>query len=289
MKLKLSTEDLRALTDSEEVYLTEWRLKYHYPKRLTIGQLIHFITDHGDSVQIQRNVSDGPNSPVDALWTSVISMLGQSVQNQPVAVTRDLQAKWDEWESWFETVDKDFTQVLIRRQMWRVMLRVYQDAPEESPLRKYGGPYMTWLAGMYGQAQSIAVRRHADTRKDVVSLKRILKDMQVDHDIVAKHSSYPATSVELQCEIDQLDELAEAVIHYTNKQVAHLDPNELDKFPTFGDLDKSLDQLCTLLQRCTLIIGAADLSPEIVDASGWTEILYHPWIGVQRDQFEREL
>ncbi len=278
MKQALSKVDLETLSIPENKYLTERREKYCYPKRLNIGHLIHFLIDHGDPVQLQLNSLDGPDSPADVLLTSVTAKLRQLVQSHPVPMSSDSLSKWDEWVTWLETIEADFTQVLLRRQMWRVMLQVFEEAPEESPLRLYGRPYMDWLAGMYAPIQSIAVRRHADTRKDVVSLKRILRDMQVNHNVLETHSSCPATNEELQSEIDRLDELAETVIHYTNKQVAHLDPKGLERIPTFGDLDKSLDQLFEILRQSALMIKGSSLEMEIVEATAWEEILHHPWI-----------
>lgn len=297
MKQRLSPAQLGELTSPQREYLAAWREKYRYPERLTVGQLMHFIGDHNDPIQIQRTVSDGcfevrgvyeqdewfgredgQRSPIDPLWTNVVATLERLTKDQPLKATRDTEAKWNEWKKWLKTADDDFTQIMIRRQMWVRFNKIIDNTPEDSPLRRYGGPFLTWVAGMYVATQSSGVRRHGDTREDVVTLRRILEDMRINYDVVTEFSEAHVSVEKIEAEIDRLIEVSGSVTYYTNKRIAHLDPNELDRVPTFGDLHSSIDQLGSLLQKCHLILHNADLSLDIVEATAWPEIFRHPWI-----------
>lgn len=279
MRQRVNATELSSLPSAEREYLGAWGAQYRYPGlRLTIGQLIHFLVDHGEPIPVLSHLSGGGDSLIDALWSSVAQKLAQLAQTQPVPLVRDQAAIWQQWQDWFAAAEEDFNQMLIRRQIWRSVVGIYRSAAVESPLRQYGGPYMTWLAGMYGQSQSSGVRRHADTREDVATLKRVLEDMLINHDAVTANSEFPATTEQLKQEIDELDQLAEPVIQYTNKQIAHLDPGALKYNPTFGDLNRALDHLFKLMHRCKLVLTGGDLVEEMSDATGWIEIMYHPWI-----------
>jgi hypothetical protein len=183
------------------------------------------------------------------------------------------------WLEWLDVIDHEVTSLYFHRDLWQQMAKALDSNPQVPRTHALS---MVHLA--YGASQAAAVRRLVDDRNDVVSLTRLLRDIEANARSVTLEwwlSLYPDPSVaawagardwnkefgasplDRNVPRDDLNSLlvdTGGVKIYVDKYVAH----RADKQPppiTFTELNAAIDAIGRAFQRYYLLLKAAGRSP----------------------------
>lgn len=84
----------------------------------------------------------------------------------------------EKWQGWLdESIRPEVIRMFHRRHVYRTVAEVIERHGELPP-----SAYFEFVRDTYGETQSLAVRRQADTRPDVISLARLLQEIGEDAD-----------------------------------------------------------------------------------------------------------
>lgn len=202
------------------------------------------------------------------------------------------------WEQWLGTIRDDVYGIMHARHIFKEV----QGIVTKNPALQKPNIFYEWMARSYAVTCAMGVRRQADVDQKAVSLMKLLRDMRkhatiltrerhvalypsVMKEIAGKHFDHIARGAKnhvdptlLQENITALQEAAKDLLPYATKTLAHLDANPPDKIPTYADLDKALDVVGTLFNRCKLILlaeGGDEVAPMILEP--WKKIFDVPW------------
>jgi hypothetical protein len=178
---------------------------------------------------------------------------------------------------------RDLASLRANQQRWRD----YTAMVEANPLIQTPASFHGWLGDLYSTTQAVGIRRRADHDGRSVSLARLLFRM-AEHpkvlsrdrfvrerlaewreeadgwfdDVVGRGDSLdPAVP---RRELQTLKQKVDPIRRYVNKRLAHLDQHRFQAFPTFADLDATLDHLYGLLRRYHLILLGPALSDDVI-------------------------
>jgi hypothetical protein len=211
-------------------------------------------------------------------------------------------ALFDKWVDWFERINNDITYLHRDRQVWRELMEMLsnnQEIPESWWIRE-------WLTQISVKGLALGIRRQADTRNDVVSLVRLLREIQSNPNVISRdrfmaicnssgedaylqfrldknYDEWSAGGSEIdpglvQKRLDTLHSAAEKVTIYVNKRLAHDDEGDPNVGFTFGELDVALDSIGNLLTDLYLLLKCAGLaSPNPTIVNPWRRAFVVPW------------
>jgi hypothetical protein len=215
-------------------------------------------------------------------------------------------SKVDKWRAWLSEHGKVRDEVLnlhLRRYVWQEIMRM---------LREYGDrlPDSYWWRFMvdnYIACQAIAVRRQADTDSRVITLGRLLTEINKDaeritrpvlaaiwkpddpldeRDLDAKFSEFSGgcrhfDSAIAQADLEALRDGAAKVSSYADRHLAHLDatPLPVEQLPSVDDLHAAIGVIGDLFRRYQLLLTAADM-PSLVPIlqPDWMAPFRQSWI-----------
>lgn len=216
----------------------------------------------------------------------------------------DLHADVERWRTWIEgPIRADIIGMHHRRFVWR---RVAQIADANEELRDRPSTFWDFLGQNYAATQAIAIRRQADTRRDVFSLAVVIKQMRDNAQALTRDSyvSLFDQSDELMVERghkgfnqlagggDHLDpeipradlaalkDAAKRVRLYANEHIAHAAANPTHPaMPTYSDLHEAIDALGNICRKYTVALTAgwwATWEPVMQD--DWEAIFRVAWL-----------
>ncbi len=223
----------------------------------------------------------------------------------------DLQI--DEWIEWLHIIEKDIYELLMLRYVYLEVKNIV----DANPKIQTDGYFYQWLGITYSKTASIGVRRQVDARLDVISLGRLLADIQHSPEILSLarfESMYtkdynPNTEEErlfynleqtraeeefrqfsgkVQVHVDpssvsndliQLRLTCQPIVKYVNKRVAHRDEKHFTTYPTYPELDRAIDHLSDVLKKYELLIrGVLYDGKNVTPQWDWKEVFKMAWI-----------
>lgn len=217
---------------------------------------------------------------------------------------------WDCWACWLGrepsrgTIYHDVVGMRASRQIWERFQAIVGGSPEEA--RRFG-TFHSWVNGNYLLCQGLAIRRQVDKRTDVVSLRRLLDEIEANPHVISRarylaklHPSDRRTGEELfdqlvgpgavtlekdkpATDIGRLEEGTRRIVTWVNKEVAHYDPStgKFSEGLTFGDLHGAVDLIFEIFNYYgQLILGR--LVAEKVVMPRWEQVFRVAWIPDER-------
>jgi len=201
----------------------------------------------------------------------------------------------NKWDRWVDSIHKDVEKLLSNREIYRRYLEIVKNNQEiQSP-----SDFHIWVRENYVASVVTAIRRQLDTRKDVISLMRLLTEIRSHNQIlsrdwhknahqydwadadftnVAGNGAFFAKEIAEE-DIKQLESLGKSIQEYTHKYIAHKSKDQMKKLPTFNDVDKFIEKLEEITKKYILLFtasGYAGLLP--IWQYDWEEIFRKKWI-----------
>ena len=220
--------------------------------------------------------------------------------------------KIDNWIRCLEIIEKEIYELLMLRYVfWEL-----QNIIKTNPKIQTDGYFYEWLGITYSKTTSIGVRRQLDTRSDVITLGRLLSEIQRTPTILSlkrfenfytkdlrnqteedrmfynfekkraekefkKFSGKLKTHVDPDCVSQDLTLLSKAckpILKYVNKRVAHRDKKEFTTLPTYNDLNKAIDLLLDVYKKYVLLLRGVQYFIEVTPLWDWKEVFKVAWI-----------
>ena len=212
----------------------------------------------------------------------------------------ETDADRERWIGWLGQIDRDLSDLAISRLAWRSLTTVWRERQPPLP------PSFIFdvLAQNYAYAQASGVRRQADPRKDVASLRRLVAEIEAHPDKIdvrfyvgryqwgqqhLGHAAFknldPSGTGHIDPAIPGADRevLAaiwkEDVVQWVHKTVAHTSEVPAETVPTFDELDQAQERIVEIYMRWHVILTGADLvSMEPFPQYDYLAPLRVPWI-----------
>ncbi len=199
------------------------------------------------------------------------------------------------WQEWFLAIRSELLSLLSHRAMFREVARMIQSNPN---LPQTSVVY-EWITWGYGHAAGAAVRRLVDRRRDVISLGRLLEQIEqhpteitrswlVSHypyalrrkaeDVFAAFAPGGGEFVDpavIRSDADRLRGESRQIKKFVDEHVAH-HAVKAKPAPTFADLHDLIDALVRLANHYgeLLVQGGASQPVELED---WKQVFRVPW------------
>jgi hypothetical protein len=187
---------------------------------------------------------------------------------------------------WLDGPHGAIWQEIVRMHHRRQILDRYGEILEQAPdvVAQSGAEFHRWVQSNYAAAQLMAVRRQVDTRRDAISLARLLSLLHRD-----------AGRTDAQFDRVRLLRETEAFAVHASDRIAHLgdpalqQPRHASAVVKFGELHAAIDRITSVFQSySTDILGhGVDLS-EII-SEPWEYAFSFAWLpGEPRPTADRE-
>ncbi|MDI1463362.1 hypothetical protein QEZ54_20475 [Catellatospora sp. KI3] len=176
----------------------------------------------------------------------------------------------------------DIQMLMLSREICQRTTRIAEASDHVS-----GSPFfLYWLISQYAQASCIAIRRLTDKDPSTSSLVAVLNRIRSRPGayryrfLPSDYRAEGGTTVNPQRvgqDVDELRTVAEKVIQYVNKHLAHLDKAPNMAIPDLAELNKVIDLLGERLHRYELLVTGVDLMLLPVLQFDWTTVFDQPW------------
>jgi len=206
------------------------------------------------------------------------------------------------WKGWLEKIANDLSWLLTSHDIFeRVRNIVDSNKRIQSP-----DLFHRWIIDNYVARVAVGIGRLNDHDSRTISLHRLIKDISEnleaitrdyfvsrytermqnkgagdhDFDTFAEKNSRLISRGRLNDDIDLLDEETRLVKDFRNRWIAHFDLNrEIERMPTFGDVDKSLQVIDRIFCKYYLLVdGGGMTTTKPVVQFDWEEPLKYAWI-----------
>ena len=144
--------------------------------------------------------------------------------------------------------------------MFRAILAMFEGNRRLQDLEGAGSA-KGWVADMYSSYAVMLVRRELDARSQVLTLTRMLYEMEKHHDVLVAHaprSAVPSVA-EVRADRKALQAGTQNVVEFGNRIIAHRTPPGTVDI-TWGDLDDALRELRKTLIQYNRVLKASDIA-----------------------------
>lgn len=208
----------------------------------------------------------------------------------------EMLAKWIEW---VDIIHQNIEDLLVSQHIYKAYLEIVKRNPEiQSPI-----DFHDWVRKNYASAVAIHIRRELDTGSDVISLKRLLMQIQKNPQVITRdwfRSLYKGSNADdfadgdfeevagkgetfdsaiAKQDIEKLEQLGKYIEDYATLRIAHSSKKPLTKDPTYDDLDAFIKEYENIVKKYILLFtasGYTSLTPTW--QYDWEEIFTKPWI-----------
>jgi hypothetical protein len=207
--------------------------------------------------------------------------------------------RYEKWCRWLDRIDRDLTDVLLNRAVWRAVNEIIRSKPDMP-----ASHFFDLQALNYATAQAVAVRRQAEVGPRVVTLGSLLHDIadaptvlsrrrrvglhpwgqqHIGHEFFDEWEEEGTDHVDaarVLHDVENLSRRCESVKQYVDRQLAHADkrpPREVQV--TFDDLDRAIDALGTTFRTYNVLVKAQDrVDMEPVPQYDWLAPFRTAWL-----------
>lgn len=203
------------------------------------------------------------------------------------------------WIEWITIIHNNIEELLTSQHIYKTYLEIVKNNPEIQSPRDFHD----WVRKNYASAVAIHIRRELDIGSDVVSLKRLLTQIQKNPQIITKEwfkSMYKGSNAEdfaggdfqnvagvgeifdpeiARRDIEKLEELGAHIEDYATLRLAHNSKKSITKDPTYDDLDAFIKEYEEIVKKYILLFtasGYTSLTPTW--QYDWEEIFTKLWI-----------
>jgi|SRR3990172_1194151 len=218
----------------------------------------------------------------------------------------------DKWVRWLDIIEKEIYELLMLRYVfWEVQKIIKANRRIQSD-----GYFYEWLGITYSKTASIGVRRQLDSGSRVITLGRLLSEIQRSPTILSlsrfenMYTKGHRTRTEEQqmfynlekrragkefgqfsgkakvhvnplivCkDLILLNRACQPILKYVNKRVAHRDKKEFTTLPTFNDLDEAIDLLLEVFKKYMLLLRGVQYGIRVEPQWDWKEVFKVAWL-----------
>jgi len=260
---------------------------------------------HADAVdRAGRQALEAPMSTAHKLLCVNVVLLPLILARMTAQSIDERVAKWKRWCE--ETIDRNVLTMYLHRYVSNEVGRILEDNEQQLP-ESY---WWEFMRDTYGTTQAVAVRRQADTHKDVASLGKLIEEIGCDASRItrdfwlglwnfdddrfgvkramaeqawAEHYGGgvgrhldPAIP---EADLDALSTGAAKVKRYVDKHVAHAEPVSAEVTLTLGEVHDAIDVIGHLFKKYYNLLTAGsyvELEPAIQD--DWKAVFRVPWM-----------
>jgi hypothetical protein len=188
-------------------------------------------------------------------------------------------------EKWFDWIDGPIKTAVItlhhRRQIWRGLAKVVQERSTPLP----DSAYWQYHLDLYAGTQAIAIRRQTDRGRDVVSLARLLTEIEENASRITldwwvglwsdpgdepfarriwadKYGASELDPIVPRSDLEALRDASAEAKAYVNKNLAHAIPAAVpaeEAVLTLDGIDHAMDVIGTTFQKYLHLLTAADM------------------------------
>lgn len=214
-----------------------------------------------------------------------------------------LNPKLNKWINWINKIRQDTEDMFLNKSIYVRYLEIVKNNKNiQEP-----SDFHEWVIRNYGGYIVMAIRRQLDSDNDVISIKRLLKEIKkapqlitkswfrtLYSDLVIKLPISPNSIADADFEksagkmnyfnpsiaekdLNKLDTLGKKITHYANKQIAH--QTKVKARITFKEINNFLDEFEKIVKKYVLIFTASGYSSLIPTFQyDWEEIFTKKWI-----------
>ncbi len=218
-------------------------------------------------------------------------------RNRQQQIHDDLHEKW---KRWIERIYNETVTLFAYRAYWRGLAEMTQ-ANDEIPPTSFFDALGSW----YAVTQATGIRRQTDTGDDAVSIAKLLANMrahpqvmtrerflqlfgdeehwqrhaQEQYDRYADAGADRISPERYESDLTQFQDMARPVKEYVDRLIAHNDQRELDRVPTYIELNATIDLLGELLNKYMVLLTATGVpNAEPVHQQDWKVAFRVPWL-----------
>jgi hypothetical protein len=210
------------------------------------------------------------------------------------------EALYEKWHEWIERIYDEVVTLFAYRSYYRGLAEMTQ-ANGAIPASSFFDALGAW----YGVTQAMGVRRQTDVGGDAVSLAKLLSNMAAHPQVMTRdrfltlwgdeghsqrmgneqYDKYAgAGTAEIapesyQADLDRFQETARPIKDYVDRLVAHNDQRQLDRVPTYVELNAAIDLLEELLNKYMVLLKATSVpSADPVHQHDWRDAFRVAWL-----------
>lgn len=205
----------------------------------------------------------------------------------------------DKWIEWIEIIHNNIETLLTSQHIYKTYLEIVKKNPEiQTPV-----DFHDWVRRNYASSVAIHIRRELDMGSDVISLKKLLTEIQNDPHLITKDwftSLYKGSNAEgfaggdfekvagnggtfnpeiATQDIKKLEDLGKHIKDYATYRIAHNIAKPITKDPTYDDLDAFIKEYENIVKNYILLFAASGYSSLTPTWQyDWENIFTKPWI-----------
>jgi len=203
------------------------------------------------------------------------------------------------WQRWLEdSIRNEVLSLHWHRLIYREVGEIVEANPDLPP-----STFFTFVGQTYLATQAVTVRRQAETKPQVISLGRLMKEMasdsgrltrrlyvsmydehirdlaDPDFDRLAGAGADHVPASRIEADLTALRQVTRTISDWVDRHVAHVDQTPLQSFPTFNDLNVAIDAIGAAFNKCSGILKASSWATlEPVAQHNWLAVFHVPWV-----------
>lgn len=220
----------------------------------------------------------------------------------------------DELIAWLEELERIVYEVKFKQFVFKSTWDVITSNPE---LQKRPSHFYDWLTNLYFESLVMAIRRLCDDDSQTLSLVTFLRSVKKNPSVVSraayaelfppdtiKHPGMPRqvkaalrehlinegydetvgkgldqpTGKDIRRETAELKRLAERILTFANKRLAHYDREAPKEVPTLDDIDAFLEHATKLVQKYLLLLKAVSTDLRVHFQYDWLSPFRVAWL-----------
>jgi HEPN superfamily AbiU2-like protein len=220
----------------------------------------------------------------------------------------------DELIEWLKVIHDHVYDLRSKQFIFGHVWRLIRENPE---LQKRQSHLYLWIYNLYVEGMAMAIRRLCDDDDRTVSLVRFLGFVKKDPSVISRASYgslFPADTIghpalpgevkaalrdhlinrgydqtvgegvsqprgkDLRKEISELTRLADEIVDYATKRVAHFDKEPPKQYPGLESIDRVIEQSSAIVQKYYLLLKAVDMDMNVYFHYDWFAPLRVTWL-----------
>lgn len=196
-----------------------------------------------------------------------------------MSMISDLQSKWRRLMEDVQRAHSD----MLQQQLWSE--RLGRMIRENEKFVRCESPFIGEMARWYVSHAAMSVRRQVDADENVISLRRVLEQMNANPPALIGLSPLgkAVTVTEIDADIATLVSISQKIVRVADREIAHADRRGFGddvSRPNFKELNECIDGFATLAQKYyELVTGAAMIGGlQPVEQFEWSDVFRFSWI-----------
>lgn len=216
-----------------------------------------------------------------------------------------MKQKLEKWLRWLDIIQKDTEDLLDKRHIFSGYIEIVKNNTNiQDP-----SDFHWWVRDNYVASIAMCIRRQVDTDPDVITLGKLLKEIQNEPQVITKawhRSLYKNLGPDMadkdfediagngiffdpavaERDLKKLVDLAENITKFADRTIAH---NSKQPIPVvkFRDLDAFIEEFEKMLIKYILLFtGSGYIGILPTRQYDWEKIFYHKWIDTESKKLQ---